>query len=123
MKLIIAGSRNIDVSIEFINDLIWTHFVTNLPSEIVCGMARGIDLCGKQWADILGKIPVKEMPAAWKFDGRKAGFVRNIAMAEYADQLLAIWDGNSNGTRHMIQEMLLRKKPIHVELYVKTKET
>ena len=77
-------------------------------SEVVCGMARGVDLLGKSWAEKEGVL-VKEMPANWRPDGprgkldRAAGYKRNIAMGNYADALIAIWDGKSDGTRHMIQ--------------------
>lgn len=33
-----------------------------------------------------------------------AGFKRNSEMARYADGLIAIWDGRSNGTKHMIDQ-------------------
>jgi hypothetical protein len=36
--------------------------------------------------------------------GRKAGPLRNQEMAEEADALIAIWDGQSAGTRSMIEE-------------------
>ena len=43
---------------------------------------------------------------------KTAGFKRNMKMAEYADVLLAIWDGESKGTKHMIDSMLLLRKPV-----------
>ena len=43
-----------------------------------------------------------------------AGMERNIEMAKYADALLAVWDGTSNGTFHMIHEMRARNKPVYV---------
>jgi len=98
MKVIIAGSR------EITNKELVFHILDSNKShitEVVCGMARGIDLFGKEWA-IKNNIPVAEFPADWKGLGRKAGPIRNCQMAEYADALIAIWDGNSKGTKHMI---------------------
>ena len=34
--------------------------------------------------------------------GKSAGFRRNEQMAEFADALIAFWDGKSHGTKHMI---------------------
>ena len=43
-------------------------------------------------------------------------------MANYADALLAIWDGKSKGTGHMIRQMVLLDKPIYI-YYDKSQET
>lgn len=78
----------------------------------MCGCAKGIDTKGAMWADERG-IPVKEFHADWK-QGRGAGIQRNIEMGSYADALIAIWDGKSKGTQHMISHMLRRAKPVYV---------
>ena len=115
MKLIIAGSRTIDFYTPFdLHEIICEHF-DPYPTEIVCGMAKGPDLIGRDYA-LEHEIPVKEFPADWETYGKRAGFIRNDEMAQYADVLLAIWDGKSNGTRHMIRAMLELHKPFHVEL-------
>ena len=98
MKLIIAGCRHIQVSDEQID-----MAIDEFPSEVVCGMARGVDLCGKRWAENRG-IPVKEFPADWDMLGKAAGPARNGSMARYADALLVVWDGKSKGTANMIKQ-------------------
>lgn len=110
VKLIIAGTRDLDIS----DAEIFTHEGLR-ATEIVCGMAKGVDLAGKRYAQKLG-IPVKEFPARWELYGKQAGFLRNAEMADYADELLAFWDGQSRGTRDMINRMLMRKKPFQVIL-------
>lgn len=70
--------------------------------EIVSGVARGADQAGEQWAR-KAKIPIKQFHADWKSYNKSAGYVRNNAMAQYATHLVAFWDGESPGTRHMIQ--------------------
>ena len=40
--------------------------------------------------------------------------MRNREMAEYADALLAVWDGESKGTANMILEMHRMGKPVFV---------
>ena len=108
MKTIIAGSRWIvsPAAHRFLGATI-----RSLPwvvTEVVSGGARGTDTMGEQWARAHG-IPVKRFAAQWLPDGPKggidrgAGLKRNEEMAIYADALLAIWDGNSKGTKHMIR--------------------
>lgn len=104
MKLIIAGSRTID-GVEGMAALMDAASACPWGSpditEIVSGGARGIDTLGEQLADKL-LIPVRRFPADWDTHGRAAGFIRNTEMAKHADALLAVWDGKSRGTAHMI---------------------
>lgn len=46
---------------------------------------------------------VAPFPAEWKRYGRAAGMIRNQQMAWYATHLIAFWDGQSSGTRSMIE--------------------
>ena len=99
MKVIIAGSRGITSLAEVESALIVSGFK---PTEIVSGGAPGVDRLGEKLA-ALRAIPVRQFIPDWSgYAGARAGFVRNTQMAEYADALLAIWDGKSKGTKHMI---------------------
>jgi hypothetical protein len=74
------------------------------PTEIVSGTCRGVDKLGEEYASYKD-LPVKLFPAKWKENGffmRNAGFKRNREMAVYADALVAVWDGQSKGTKNMI---------------------
>lgn len=82
--------------------------------EIVSGAARGVDTFAIEIGDQY-KIPVKTFPADWDTHGKQAGYLRNAEMAEYADALIAIWDGKSPGTKMMID--LAQKKGRPVEIY------
>lgn len=110
MKTIIAGSRTVQDS-KNIYRLLDTH--TEI-TEVVSGLAKGPDTIGKHWAEEKG-IPIKEFPADWETHGKKAGYLRNIEMGDYADQLIAFWDGKSKGTLHMITYMKSLNKPVIVE--------
>lgn len=104
MKTIIAGSRDIsDVSRVKATIKHAVKFNGLEVTEVVCGCAAGVDEIGKQWAEGNG-IPVKQFPADWQKHGKAAGPIRNREMAEYADALIAIWDGKSRGTANMIEE-------------------
>ena len=74
------------------------------PTVVLSGTARGADLCGEAWAAAHG-LPVERYPATWRVDGkfdRAAGHRRNTLMAEHAEALVALWNGESPGTRNMI---------------------
>ena len=111
MKLIIAGSRTITDYTLIKNGYQASGFKA---TEIVSGTARGPDQLGEQLAKALG-IPVKRFPADWDGLGKKAGYVRNAQMADYADGLLAFYDGVSRGTMHMIE--LAKKKKLSLLVY------
>jgi hypothetical protein len=50
-------------------------------------------------------IPIKKFLPRWDLYGRSAGFRRNKEMGDYADGLIALWDGTSHGTKQMIEYM------------------
>jgi YspA, cpYpsA-related SLOG family len=112
VKVIVAGSRNIpDTSWLTVEKAVYkTDWII---SEIVSGTAKGIDTYGEQYGEKRG-IPVKQFPADWDNLGKRAGFIRNAEMAAYADALIAIWDGKSRGTLHMINTMVEAGKPVYV---------
>lgn len=112
MKLIIAGGRDLFVTTKEISDII-TEKIGPISgiTEIVWGVCSGIDKCGKVFADFYG-IKDKPYPAEWTKYGLSAGSRRNLQMAVYADMLLLIWDGKSDGSKNMKKRMLGMKKPV-----------
>ena len=112
MKLIIAGSRNLNPSLGFIMSAIKMLDLLGPIAEIVSGGACGVDAEGEHFASHFG-VPVKRFSADWDKHGKAAGPVRNRQMAEYADVLLLIWDGRSKGSANMREEMKRRDKPIY----------
>lgn len=99
MRTIIAGSRQIQ-DISFVMDAIRESGFQ--IDEVVSGGARGVDSLGEKWAN-RNSVPVRVFPADWNAHGKAAGPIRNTEMANYADALIAIWDGESRGTSHMIR--------------------
>jgi hypothetical protein len=83
-------------------------------AEIVSGGARGVDQLGEQWAK-QHHVPVRQFPAQWDRFGKSAGMIRNLEMAQYADGLVAIWDGHSRGTANMIATMKRLGKKVFVQ--------
>ena len=115
MKLIVAGGRdfvNTQVMITVLMDLVEKGKIDPNP-ELVCGMARGADMLAYSlWANHSMKIHT--FPADWKTHPRSAGYIRNVEMGNFADVLVAFWDGKSRGTKHMIDYMRKLNKPVYV---------
>jgi hypothetical protein len=98
MKTIIAGSRTISSPLYLEKALECCPWKI---TAVVSGGAQGVDQLGEAWA-YKNNIPVTMYLPEWEEHGKKAGFVRNIQMAQNAEALLAVWDGESKGTKHMI---------------------
>ena len=103
-RVIIAGSRDFsDYNIlreqcnAVLADKSQTHQII-----IVSGAARGADRLGEQYAAERG-YAISRKPADWNKYGRAAGPIRNEEMAKEADALIAFWDGESRGTKNMIE--------------------
>jgi hypothetical protein len=112
MRTIVAGSRegiHYDDVLKAMETCSWT------PTEIVSGKARGVDTMGEHWAKE-NDVPIKEFPADWDNLGRKAGTLRNCQMGDYADALVAVWDGSSRGTAHMIKYAKEKGLKVHVHI-------
>lgn len=120
MKVIIAGSRTYtnehgdEVVFNDLQKLAFAVYESEFfITEVVSGTARGVDTLGEKIAEGI-KVPVKRMPADWNTYGKRAGYLRNTQMAEYADAAVILWNGTSNGTKHMISEMERFNKPYHL---------
>lgn len=117
-KLIIAGSRGFNDYEKLIRVLfaMAEDEYADKNLAIVSGMAKGADMLGYRFA-VDHDIKVYKFPANWNGLGKKAGIIRNTQMGNFADGLLAFWDGESNGTRHMIEYMRRLEKPVTIINY------
>lgn len=124
-KVIIAGGRDFndyDLLMETATEfLIMANFPIMFDGndlvEIVSGGARGADKLGERFAEDYG-FDIKRFIPKWQNpDGstdRGAGIKRNHEMGNYANALIAYWDGKSSGTRDMIN--YARKKGLIVKV-------
>lgn len=110
MKLIIAGTRTFDNADDLVLGAIRQFHIMGI-TEVVSGMASGVDVAGIAFAKSYG-VSVQKFPADWSL-GKSAGPRRNRDMAMYADELLLIWDGQSKGSANMKNEMMRLKKPVY----------
>ena len=102
-RVIIAGGRKFDnykllcEKVDFyLSEKYKTHKIV-----IVSGMATGADMLGCKYARDHA-LEILSYPADWEKYGKAAGPIRNEKMAKDSDALIAFWDGESRGTKSMI---------------------
>lgn len=108
MKIAIVGSRNLRV----------TNLADYLPegiTEIVSGGARGIDSCAREYAESTGLLLTEFLPDYAKY-GRAAPLRRNLQIIDYADRVIAFWDGVSCGTQFVIDNCKKKNKKVTIYL-------
>ena len=118
-RVIIAGSRNLNPTNDQLTKILLAFNIK--PTTILCGDARGVDFSGACWARE-NNVPVEHYPADWGYFGKRAGYIRNEQMAQYASALpdtvqsllIAYWDGKSAGTKSMIDLARRHNIPIHI---------
>lgn len=115
IKLIIAGGRTFN-DYELLEKEA-SAYVSELQKldeiQIVSGGAKGVDTLGERFAQER-ILDLKIFEADWSKFGRSAGPKRNAEMADYATHLLSFWDGESKGTKSMIN--LAKKKGLEVKI-------
>lgn len=106
MKVAVIGSRNLSV-------LDLSPYLPEGTTEIVSGSAKGIDTCARDYA-LAHNLKLTEFLPDYARYGRGAPLKRNITIIEYADCVLAFWDGASRGTQDVIDQCAKRNIPCTV---------
>lgn len=102
IKLIIAGGREFndyDMLEEKIDLFRQVH--NDQKITIISGCARGADELGAKYA-VNNNLRLINIPANWNLYGKSAGYRRNESMAKVATACMVFWDGESKGSKHMI---------------------
>lgn len=112
-RVIVAGGRDFN-DYEFMKAKLDELFFASDefdadPIKIISGMAEGADTLAIRYADENEMTKIL-FPANWKYHRRMAGFLRNEDMLRIATHLVVFWDGQSHGTKHIID--LAREKGI-----------
>lgn len=106
MKVAVIGSRGLTM-----DDL--GKYLPDGVTEIVSGGARGVDTSAKEYAFACGLKLTEFLPEYDKY-GRGAPLRRNITIIEYADLVLAFWDGRSRGTKFVIDNCKKLGVPVRI---------
>ena len=111
-KVVVAGSRNFDdynrLSSELDKYLEGKNNVT-----IISGTARGADKMGEKYAAEHG-FKIEQFPAEWDKYHQGAGLIRNKEMVHNADAVVAFWDNESAGTKHIIEYARQKSVPCKI---------
>lgn len=110
MKVIIAGSRDVTEYQAVVKAILDSGIEV---TTVVSGGARGVDRLGERYARETD-LDLEIFKADWDTHGKRAGYLRNVEMSKNADALIAIWDGKSRGTKHMIDIATGRKLRVYV---------
>lgn len=95
MKVAVIGSRTIcEIPLE--------EYLPAGTTELVSGGARGVDRCAEAYAAEKG-LPITVFRPDYARYRRGAPLKRNKQIADYADLILAFWDGESRGTLQTVE--------------------
>lgn len=116
MITVIAGTRAI-CDYEVLKQAIAESGFT--ITKVLSGDARGVDKLGIQWAKE-NRVPVQKFLPEW-YDSRGrfkpyAAYDRNKDMAKACEALIAVWDGQSKGTKHMIDAATRAGRKVFVKI-------
>lgn len=125
LRLLVAGSRYYDqyvvfkqVTVDYVNRF-KSPYHTNADVTLITGLARtGADdmtirLCREMGYNMEGYAP------DWNLHGKAAGMIRNTTMGDKCNKGIFFWDGESRGTKHMIDTLV--KNGIEHLVYLTTK--
>lgn len=113
MRVIIAGGR--DFKDWGLFSHVWAKHRDDITT-LVTGGAEGADQMAERYAEEDGLHTAQFLPD-WNAHGKAAGPRRNERMAQYAEVLIAFWNGTSKGTKNMISEALRYGLEVHVYRY------
>lgn len=124
LKMIVNGSRGFSNYVylrDALKELFMIKGYNPTQVEIISGGARGADQYAIRFATEYN-LKLKIMNADWGVHGKRAGIIRNQEMLDYATSdpndkamLISFWDGQSKGTKHMID--IAQKAGIDIRLY------
>ena len=106
MKVAVIGSRNL-------TDIDIGRYISEDTEEIVSGGAAGVDFCAAEYAKGRG-LKLTEFLPQYDIYGRRAPIVRNKQIVDYADSVLAFWNGHSRGTLFVVDYAEKIGKPVEV---------
>ena len=112
----VVGGRDVDDK-EFVKRA-FDSVVSKIekPPVIVSGGAKGVDSIARQIAEER-RIEMVEIRADWNKYGKRAGILRNTAIVQVADVVVAIPGPHSRGTWDTVRKARQMNKPCFVFKY------
>jgi len=110
MKYAVVGSRRFNDYAKLCQCLAGKEI-----SCIVSGGAKGVDSLAAQYAHEKGINLIEYLPEYDKY-GRSARIIRNKQIVDNSDIVVALWDGESRGTKNTIDYAQKTGKQVIVEI-------
>ena len=118
-KIVIAGCRNYynyDEAKAYLDDCL-ADINSKNDIIILSGAANGSDKLGVRYA-LENNFRVELFLPEWDKYGKSAGPKRNKLMAQACDYVICFWDGESSGTRSMINYAKEYNKPLYIKMFI-----
>ncbi len=96
MRIAVVGSRDIHI-----DERTLALYLAS-ADEIISGGAKGVDMRAADYA-INNNIKLIEFLPKYDIYGRAAPIIRNKEIVNYADKVIAFWNGKSKGTLSVIK--------------------
>lgn len=100
MKLGIIGSRGFN-DFTLLETSINQNYNINTIDNIISGGDLGTDTLAETFSNNYN-IPITILRPNWILYGNKAEYIRNRLMVIESDEIIAFWDGTSQGTKSKI---------------------
>lgn len=113
-KVAVIGSRTITDYV-----IVKSILERYLIYQLVSGGAKGVDSLAERYSHEMNLVSPQIFIPNRDAYGKDAPFVRNREIVDYADQIVAIWDGKSTGTTYTVNYAKSKFKDIDVWLLIK----
>ena len=122
LRVIVAGTRiftDQQLLYSTLDSILADYSEDKYKIIIISGCAKGADSIAIQYAKDHDH-EIKKFPAEWDKLGKSAGVRRNLQMAQYASDvhhqglLVAFWNGESPGTKNMIEVAKRYNLPVQI---------
>ena len=112
MKVAVIGSREFKCDARHVFGQI-EKYLPRGCAEIVSGGAVGVDTLAKRYAE-RNRLRFTCFEPDYIQFGKTAPLVRNDEIIDYSDFVLVIWNGESNGSRYVINKCIEKDKPMKI---------
>lgn len=106
-RIAVIGSRTAHIDAEALAAYIFSDAI------IISGGAKGADTIAETFA-ISHNLPITIYKPDYKKHGKAAPLIRNRMIIDNCDQVIAIWDGISKGTKFTLDYAKKQGKPIEI---------
>ena len=118
MKTAIVGTRTAD-DYEALKSIL--DNLIPKPTEIISGGASGADKMAERYAKE-NNLLMTILKPDWQTHGKSAGPLRNLEIVASCERLVALWNGESRGTKHSIETARNQGKQVIVHQYAETQQ-